>query len=265
MVVSLTALTDPAYARIRLTVAGAVGTEVNINRVDPVTNNLIPVRNADPLVPISGGGEVYDYEAPLNVPITYQITDNGATTSISPVTLAVTIAWLKSPAFPTLNQNIKLRAMPKLSRQRPMGVHNVLHRSKPIVTYGTLSGATGSMTLLTGNEAATDAMLEFLQATGVAYLQIPGSRFSETYFALGDLDEEPLTRSQYEDSVDWTVEIIEVDRPEGGFEGNPTSTYDSLRDGTITNYTNLKTVKTSYLAVMRGSGVPTVPPNPGSF
>jgi hypothetical protein len=265
MAVSLTPLVDTAYARIRLTVAGAVGTEVMIYRVDPDSNDLIPVRNADPLVPISGGGEVYDYEAPLNRSIVYTIVDNGASTSTTGVTITTTAAWLKSPSFPALNVLIQLREMPKLNRQRPKGVHNVLNRARPIVTYGTLSSAQGTMTLLTGNQAATEAMLDFLDQNGVGYLQIPDSRFSEKYLALGDAEESPLTRFQTEDSVDWTIEIIEVDRPDGGFEGNPTSTYDSLRDGTIPSYTNLKTVKSSYLAVMRGTGVPITPPNPGSF
>jgi len=265
MAVTLTPVTDPAYARVRLTVAGAVGTEVNIWRVDPFSNELIPVRNGDPLVPISGGGEVYDYECPINVPVQYQIDDNGASTVISAVTLTVTQAWLKSPGLPVLNQIVKLREMPKLTRNRPQGIHQVLGRARPIVAYGSLSSLSGSVTFLTGNEASTLAMLAMLEQTGVAYLQIPNSRFSEKYLALGDIDEDPLTRLQTEDSVDWTMAVTEVDRPDGGFEGNPTSTYDSLRDGTITNYTNLKTVKSSYLAVMRGTGVPITPPNPGSF
>jgi hypothetical protein len=261
----LSAVADPDYARVRLTVSGASASEVNIWRIDPDSNELIPVRNADPLVTVSGGGELYDYEAPINRAVQYQIDDGGTSTITAPVTLTVTQAWLKAPSFPALNQIIKLREMPKLSRTRPKGVHNVLNRRKPIVTYGTLSGLNGSMTLLTGNEEATEAMLVFLESVGLAYLQIPNSRFSEKYLALGDLGESPLTRFQTEDSVDWEIEIIEVDRPDGGLEGNPTSTYDSLRDGTITNYTNLKTTKNSYLAVMRGTGVPTVPPNPGAF
>jgi hypothetical protein len=265
MAVTLTVTPDASYARNRLTVAGAVGTEVMIWRIDPDSNELIPVRNGDPLVPISGGGEVYDYEAPLNRAITYQIDDNGASTLTTPVTLTVSVAWLKSPGYPVMNQIIKMREMPKLNRVRPQGVHNVLNRKRPIVAYGTLSSLNGTLGLLTGNEAATDAMLTFLESNGVGLLQIPGSRFSEIYLALGDVDEEPLTRLQKEDSVWWSISVIEVDRPDGGLEGNPTSTYDSLRDGTITNYTNLKTVKSSYLAVMRGVGVPTVPPNPGSF
>lgn len=265
MAVTLTPSADPTYARIRLTVASATATEVNIWRIDPFSNELIPVRNGDPIVTVSGGAEVYDYEAPLNLPITYQVDDGATSVQSTPTTIVTTQSWLKAPGFPSMNQLIKLREMPKLARQRPKGVHNVLNRKKPIVTYGTLSSLNGSMTLLTGNEDATEAMLAFLEETGVAYLQIPGSRFSEKYLALGDVGEGPLTRLQTEDSVDWEIEIIEVDRPDGGLEGNPTSTYDSLRDGTITNYTNLKTTKSSYLAVMRGAGVPTVPPNPGSF
>jgi len=121
------------------------------------------------------------------------------------------------------------------------------------------------MVLLTGNEDATDSMAAFLDLSGVAYLQIPNSRFSELYLALGDVDEGPLTKLQSEDSVWWTIDIVEVESPAGDLEGSPTSTYTSLKDGTIPNYTNLKTVKTSYLDVMRGSGVPVTPPNPGSF
>ena len=265
MAVSLTPVTDSAYARIRLTVAGAVGTEVNIWRIDPDSNERIPVRNGDPLVPISGGGEVYDYEAPLNRAVQYQIDDNGASTVTSAVTLTVTQAWLKSPSFPTLNVTIKLREMPTLNRTRPKGVHNVLGRKRPIVTFGTLGDPTGTMTLLTGNQPAFDALEAFLEQTGIAYLQIPDSRLSEMYLALGDTEVTPLTRLQSEDSAWWSFEIIQVDRPDGGLEGNPTSTYDSLRDLTIANYTALKTTKASYLAVMRGTGVPITPPNPGSF
>lgn len=265
MAVTLTVTPDPTYARNRLTVAGATATEVSLWRIDPDSNELIPVRNGDPLVPISGGGEVYDYEAPINRAVQYQIDDGTTSIVTSAATLTVTVSWLKSPGFPAMNQIIKLREMPKLQRTRPQGIHNVLNRRKPIVAYGTLTSLAGTMTLLTGNEAATDAMLTFLQSNGVAYLQIPNSRFSELYLALGDVDEEPLTRLQTEDSVYWGISVVEVDRPDGGLEGNPTATYDSLRDGTIANYTALKTQKTSYLAVMRGVGVPTVPPNPGSF
>jgi hypothetical protein len=114
MAVTLTVTPDASYARNRLTVAGAVGTEVMIWRIDPDSNELIPVRNGDPLVPISGGGEVYDYEAPLNRAITYQIDDNGASTLTTPVTLTVSVAWLKSPGYPVMNQIIKMREMPSL-------------------------------------------------------------------------------------------------------------------------------------------------------
>jgi hypothetical protein len=262
---AITTFADPTYARVRITIGGATSSEVSIWRIDPDSNELIAVRNGDPLTTVSGGGEVYDYEAPLNRAVRYQLNDGTVTTISDPVTLNVTQAWLKAPGFPAMNQIIKLRAMPSLNRARPKGVHNVLNRKNPIVSYGKLGGRTGSMTLLTGNEAATDAMLAFLELTGVAYLQIPYSRFSEFYIALGDVDEGPLSRLQTEDSVDWQIEITEIDRPDGGLEGNPTSTYDSLRDGTIANYTALKSGYLTYLAVMRGSGVPVTPPNPGSF
>lgn len=264
MAVSLATSADPAYARIRLTVSGAVGSEATIWRLNS-DGIQIPVRNADPLFPISGTAEVYDYEAPINTPVTYQVDDNSTVYTAAAVTLTVTQAWLKNPFFPSQNQIIKLRAMPTLQRTRPMGVHNVLGRKYPIVAYGTLSSKSGTMGLLTGNEAATEAMATFLDYSGLAYLQIPDSRFSEMYLSIGDVGEEPLTRLQSEDSVWWSLNVIEIDRPDGGLEGNPTSTYDSLRDGTITNYTNLKTTKASYLAVMRGAGVPVTPPNPGAF
>jgi len=263
MAVALAALADPTYARVRLTVTGAVSTEVTISRIT-TGNVLIPVRNGNPAVPVSGTTELYDYEAPLNTPVTWQVSDGG-TIATATTTLTVTQAWLKNPNFPSINQVIKLGSMPSLKRSRPQGIHQVLGRRAPIVTYGTLSSKSGSMVLLTGNEDATDSMAAFLDLSGVAYLQIPNSRFSELYLALGDVDEGPLTKLQSEDSVWWTIDIVEVESPAGDLEGSPTSTYTSLKDGTIPNYTNLKTVKTSYLDVMRGSGVPVTPPNPGSF
>jgi hypothetical protein len=264
MAVSLATSLEPSYARIRLTVSGATGAEATISRIDP-DNSIVPVRSAAPLEPISGTAEVYDYEAPLNVPVKYQVDDGATVYTTSTMTLTVTQAWLKSPHLPTLNVLVKLREMPAFNRSRPRGVHRVLNRSKPIVTSGKLSGKEGNVTFLTGNDTAYDAMEAFLSQTSVALLQIPGSRFNQIYLALGDVNETPLTKFQQEDSFWWSFDVVEVETPTGDLEGNPTSTYNSLKDGTITNYTNLKTVKSNYLAVMRGSGIPITPPNPGTF
>jgi len=262
--VAIAVLADTTYARVRVTITGAVSSDVMVYRIG-TDNQSVPVRNADPAFPISGVAEIYDYEAPFNSPVTYRVDDNGTIANSSSVTLNVTKSWLRSPHFPSLNVIVSLVEHPELARERPQGVHRVLGRRRPIVVSGQLSSKQGTLRLLTGSEAAGDALSEFFDLTDVGYLQVPNSRLGSRYYAFGNVSESPVTRFVVEDTIRWEIGITEVDRPTGGFEGNPTATYDSLKDGTIPNYTNLKTVKTTYLEVMRGVGIPTTPPSPGTF
>jgi hypothetical protein len=262
--VAIAALADPTYARVRLTVTGAVEPDVTVERIG-AGNVPVLVRNADPGFPISGTMEVYDYEAELNTPVTYRVTDGASTATTSTVTLTVTKAWLKAPHWPSLNTPVTFASQPSFSRSRPQGVHRVLNRSKPVVVYGTLGSKEGSLALLTGNQAAGEALAALLEATGVVLLQVPKGPVGALYLAVGDVQAEPFTFLLEEDTFRWSVGAIEVDRPTGALIGNPTATYQQLKDGPPATYTALKTTKTSYLDVMRGVGVPVTPPSPGSF
>lgn len=254
---------DPQYARIRVTVTSAVEAVVNVTRTG--TNNIpVPVRNLDPGEPVGGTIEVYDYEADLNQPVYYTVTDGAVKTNSSTVTLSVSVPWLKAPFFPTLNTPIQFTTVPNFTRERPQGIHRVLGRADPVVASGTLSSRQGTLELLTVNQDAGDALAALLTTTTTVLLQMPGSRYSQMWFALGNVSEAPISKLLIEDAVRWTIEGVEVVRPSGALTGNPTATYDSLRTGVAT-YDVLRTTKATYTAVLRGVGAPILPPDPGGF
>lgn len=263
MAVAITTSADPTYARIRVTVTGATATEVTVTRTGS-DNVVVPVRSADPLYPIGGNAEVFDYEAEFNAPVVYTVTDGVTVLNSSPVTLSVGISWLKSPSQPTLNIPVRFQRYPELSRSRPVGVHRVLGRSTPVVATGTMSSFSGSLDLLSGNEDASDALSDLLTQSERVYLQAPSSRLGNRYFAVTGYKESPFTRYLFEDSFLWSIDVVEVDRPDGDLIGNPTATYDGLRTGVAT-YTALKTGYASYRIVTRGVGAVIAPPNPGGF
>jgi len=262
-VVAITTLADTTYARVRLTVTGAVATDVTVERIG--TDHIpVPVRNADPGEPIAGTFEVYDYEAPLNTPVTYRVTDDATVVESSPVTVTSYVSWLKAPHFPALNVKVQFLSHPQFSRVRPQGVHRVLNRADPVVVFGTLGTKEGTLELLTGNSEAERAMEALVTSTGVVLLQVPNSRVGEKWLTIGDVTDVPFTQLLREETVKWSLQVIEVTRPDGALIGNPTATYQQLKDG-VASYQVLKNTKTSYLDVMRGVGVPVLPPNPGSF
>ena len=263
---TITATYDALYDRMRLTISGG-GAGQTLRRADP--NNVdSPVRSAEPLIYVGGGWAGDDYEFPHGATVTYEVVEptgilNGTVTVTTPVSRQ---SWLKSPNNPIQNVKIALVANPALRRVRRRGVHDVLGREDPIVVSDVQSSRTGTLELLTGNRDADEALGDALELSPVMLLVLPqNARMgSETWVALGDVTETPLSPKFSTEAVRRTVEFTTVSRPPGGITGDPTASYQGVLD-TYATYQQLRDGKATYLAVLRGVGTPIVPPSPGAF
>lgn len=251
MPLTITATTDAPNARITLRVDGATTPTVKVERIG-TDGTPVPVRNASAAEPIAGTWPGFDYEAGPGAPVRYRVTDEAAVTAESAtVTLTLTRTWLKDPFQPGLSLPVTLYAQPKTSRARAQGVHRVLGRRDPIVVSGTLQSPEGDLAVLTRTRDEGDRLQALLQASSVLLVQIPGSRHGARYCAISDVTDEALSRLATDDDVVWVLSFVEVAAPIGDFVGDPTATYQTLKDNGGT-YQTLRGSGT-YLTLLQGT------------
>lgn len=191
---TLSAVYSAVTARVTLT----VGYGANIGLYN-TTNTVLALEYQDAgtltwtaprgvVNPTAFGGTIacFDYEAPPGVVRTYRATATGtaagnvlASTTTSPVTAAPTSWWLKDPTDATVNQPINVNQPPKTSRTEQSGVFYPLGRTRPIVVADAMTGADGSVNILTLTAAAYTGLLALLNRQRVLFLESP---FGESWY-----------------------------------------------------------------------------------
>ncbi len=230
---TLDAVADDSVAKVSLTLEWSGVDDATIVRVDP-DGSRVPVRNAEPATVIAGAWTGDDYEAPLDVAVTYE-----ATSADAPGTLvlsgAVTVAsggkgWLKHLGLPILNQKVVIAAAPTRKYAIEQGVFAVPGRLHPIVTSTTRrSASSDSIAFRTATEAEA-AALRALCADGTPLLlQVPSDqRLGTSYVALGELTEAPTIRPLADDNLVFSAPYVTVDRPPGAAGGSAGATWNDV-------------------------------------
>lgn len=218
MAVSITAtpnVSPSGVPRVRLVVAGATSTSVNVYRQDP-DGRTLPVRQGSPVVVASGGATIYDYEAAFDLPATYTVQD-GSTIAASAAVTATSggVAWLVHPGMPEMSVPLGVLEWPKWKLPVDRGVFAPIGRKNRVVVSARRQSGEGDLGVYTASAAAGEA-LDNILADGTALL-LKGTETEGAgtrWVSVGDVDRQPI-EVDLRTFIVWTLPLIEVDSPAG--------------------------------------------------
>ncbi|MGW7350939.1 hypothetical protein [Streptomyces sp. NPDC054784] len=235
--------TDPDNASVELVLRELSTARVmTLYRVAPDGARSL-VRGADGLIDqqviVSDAYTVVDYEAPLGVPVTYQIEfRNPATGAITGtrssdmLTLAVgrNDVWLTDPIEPQRNLRLTGQSPPSWERDVEAAEFRVRGRRTPVILTDVRSGFSGEIRVFTQTDEER-RRLHFLLDTGHTVLirTAPGTGLEDVYVQVGSITEGRVTDYAPEQLRSWTLALTEVDRPTGGQAGSATRTWQDVR------------------------------------
>lgn len=225
---TLTAVGEPAQARVRLEAVIEVGSDpydyLQVERSVDAGSTWSPIRGGA-LALVSGASDdvvLFDYEAPNGVPVIYRARPATATlvgdwVQSSSTSWASNDVWLKDPENPLLNTTVRVKALPEPTFPIRQGVHEVLGARYPTIVSDVRGGQRGEFTVQTDN-AAQAAAVEALLGSRVVLLQLPAGWEdpASLYFVPGDVRRARLTAKVAGAAARkrrFTVQYIQVARP----------------------------------------------------
>lgn len=217
MTIALT--TDPTTGLITLAVTGLAVASAQVVRID-AGGNTFAVRNGDPATVVAGAWTGYDYEAPLDTSVYYQVlsTVDGSVldTSASTTLAGNGLFWLGHPGKPSLNFTATVKEIQPGTRKSRSVTHDVMGKTLPVPQSMRRASYAGTLALLVADAdelAQVNAILDdghvLLMRGGTDW---PG--YGNRYITVGDVDFAQLIRTsdgRFTVALPWT----EVARPAG--------------------------------------------------
>lgn len=259
--IAVTGYTNAAPSpRVEIVLASIPGTAVTTTVVRSVAGKQATVRGALKGSSI-GGFAVTDYEAPLNVPITYIATSynsGGGAVSQSPISATVTLTdssaaymWISDPLQPSsaLKMLVEVGTAASLTYTAPAETLAPIGRPEPIAVIGTRRIAGGvQVRLASFTLAEAAAARDLLDSAGVLCLRPAVSQRMPAlgYVAPADIVETPVG---YAGAVVWSLDSDLV-AASGATVMVPFHTYAELLDAHST-YAEVLAAKATYLDVLR--------------
>lgn len=161
-----------------------------------------------------------DGECPLDVPVTYQVSNpaltGGRLTSAAAVLPSADRTWLTHPARPTAPVVVDLRRTPTLVRKVAQGVFQVLDRRAPVVVSAAQrQSVEGTIEINALSWAERDVLLGLFNDASPVLVRDPGtySLPGSLWIALGDLTEDAEGRKGWQDVRLLSAPFVEVDPP----------------------------------------------------
>jgi len=162
---------------------------------------------------------VLDYEAPLDVPVTYRASfDSGfsVTSAASTIVTDGVTFWLKDVILGAFSTKVKVEEMdPVVRPANVLGTFKVLNRKNPIIVTDVRQGRTGTMTLSAVTPQDSKNITNILDSGNTLLFQAPGNaQFPDMYFQAGDVTE--TWRGVSSNPVhSWQIPFTETDMPSG--------------------------------------------------
>lgn len=254
MAAVITATVDQTYRRVQVQLTGWT-VDGTIVVTGTSGDDSWPVRG---LTDVLGGATLgYDYEAPLDSPVTYTASSGATLVTSNTVTVGVTTARLVAPSLPGLNVDVEIISTAAVTRQRPRAVLHPIGRRTAIAITGDLSAGSFMLGIRTRTDDDAAALESLLAASSTVLVQWPGTRRDHTYVDTGDVEESPVVGFRHTvpgdvgDWAEWSVECDIVDRPEGGLYGDPTASWGAIVAAYAT-WGALMADKASWLRVLEG-------------
>ena len=222
---TLVATFDDSLSRVSLviTFTNVAVTATKVVRIAPDGIETI-LRSGEKFSLAAGKGTIYDYEVPLDVPVTYKATQVTPVSGSPEVILsgaAQTMlshgkSWLKDPGLASNNLRLDyVQGLPKLSRRARAGVFDVIDRTNPIVVSAKRQSATGDFTFTTLTQTDYEKMIKLINRGEVLLLSTPPAYgVGNVYVHIGDVDEDRIAIGDASNWVRrWTLPLLVVDRP----------------------------------------------------
>jgi hypothetical protein len=215
---------------------------------------------------ISGGLAFgWDYEAPLDMPVTYEWVEGSVLAFTDDAVTLPAPAWdyasLTVPGLPSFGGQVIPAGKPVIRRPRPTAAMNVIGRSAPIIKSDVMKAPAFTLELYTVTHADGYMLSATLGVAPVLLLRMPGTRVTDWCYVtvVGDVEETPGVRfkdrpgsgrSDGEFST-WSIPLQVVDSPTGGVFGDPTATYQASLDQFAT-YADRAGAHATYIDALRG-------------
>lgn len=218
---TITAIPDVTASRVRLDIQmNAAVTVVKIERQDPAAA-WVPIRWGSNYTCVAGvpSPPADDYEAPLDVEVTYrvtQVTPTGSeTATVKTILPSGGTTWLKDPGVPSRNVALReVKELPELTYVARSGVFAVIDRPRPVVVAAKRQAWTGTLAFTTSTEGERVRVYDLLSRGQVLLLTTPYDYgIGNAYIYAGDAVETRIGVVT-EPSRAWSLPITEVDRPE---------------------------------------------------
>lgn len=232
---ALSAVVDNATASVLLTAdySGEAGNQftATVVRIHPDGSEHI-VRGASDALLLGEIGYFYDYEAPLDVAVTYRSTSAPVVVvyNAGPVTIVSSdYVWFKDPGRPWANVRVDLCSQPTSAcgvpedpvalirigdntRASDFTTADILNAERPADIYARRKDITTTITFATRTLAAIDSIYTLFTAGGPLFIQMPAAYgWPDRYVQPGNLVEEYLGDDQRKPWRLWNVPLIAVD------------------------------------------------------
>jgi hypothetical protein len=215
---TVTATAQSPQGRVQIAVAWPAAQYIHVYRIQDGTATR--VRGASPSPDPSGTQTVYDYEAPLDVSVSYKITTPWlafASIASNTVTLASSSStWLGHPSNPTWNIQVRIKEFPTRIRSIERGVFRVVGRSRPVVVTGGLrQDAVGDLCFYTETIAENTALRRILADGAPLLLRAPAGYDWDplSWISIGNVEEIPLRPDVFEPGRAFEFSWTLVDAP----------------------------------------------------
>lgn len=222
---TLVATFDDSLSRVALviTFTNTLVTVTQVVRIAPDGVETI-LRSGDKFTLVAGKGTIYDYEVPLDVPVTYRATQVTPVSGSPEVILSGAaktmlshgVSWLKDPAQPANNLRLDyVQGLPTLSRKARAGVFDIIDRSNPIVVTARRQSASGGLTFATYTQTDYEKTVKLVNRGEILLLATPPAfGVGNVYVHVADVDEERIALGDASDwTRRWTLPLLVVDRP----------------------------------------------------
>lgn len=237
---TISATVLPEYRAVRITVDGLGGETATIYRESPYVAGMQAVRLAT-VIDTAESFSGVDYEAPMDVPLTYTAEVDGSLYIAFTVTIdSEGRDWYTALGSPSMSRVVLVESFPAWTRPLARSQVRPLHSQNPLVILHARQGIAGTLSLLTLTHSEAEAMRYMLEVSPLFQFKTPidrGLPDGSLYLLAGDYVEERVVVNANEPTRRWVIEVVEVDRPPLVVPPPTENTWQDWDDETLSNST----------------------------
>ncbi|WHT21025.1 hypothetical protein N8J89_08140 [Crossiella sp. CA-258035] len=215
---TVTATAQAAQGRVKIDISWASSQYLNVYRIqDGVAT---PVRGAFPSPDPATVQTVYDYEAPLDVAVSYKVTTPwlafAALFSSSVTLVSSGLSWLTHPTSVQLAMNPLVAEQPEREHSLDQAVLTPIGRRYPVVISAAVRQAPSQdLILYTKTLTERTQLLALVQSGSPLLLRTPASYGWDplTWLSVGNVVERPVRWLANEPARVWSLATQQVDAP----------------------------------------------------